>query len=445
VFFPLMAAFVIAFLFWAMPARAQNVQVDLSSTSALCGGQECFNVAGIFANGTTFQNTPGMDNGNNCTPTPPFTNCPDAYSAQQLFGSAFSPTSTTPPSLTLGGVPFTFGTVNTVSCGSTGTACIPDVVNLTTSGVAITLPAAQQAVYSTLIMLGAAVNGHHAGTVTATYTDSTTSMFSQTFSDWCGFGGNPNESIAVGGINRINSDGTLNGASCNLYAYTYALDFTKTLQSITLTDADGSGASFALAITLKPPTYTIDGGTANPASIAAGSTSTSTVTVNPQPGYVGTITLSCSISPTIVGVPSSAATAPSCSLNPTSVTVTLGGSAPTTTLTFTSAKPTQAMSQRSSNIFYALWLPMPGLGLVGLSLGSRNSRRRRLFGLLLLGLLLCGVIVTPGCVTYKHLGNVGTPPGQYTITVTGIDANNLSQASNPPGTTNTVTLIVTGN
>ena len=65
---------------------------------------------------------------------------------------------------------------------------------------------------------------------------------------------------------------------------------------------------FGLAITLKPPTYTIDGGIANPASVAAGSMSMATVTVNPQPGYVGTITLSCSISPTIVGVPPSAAT-----------------------------------------------------------------------------------------------------------------------------------------
>src|ERR1035438_2316794 len=176
VFFPPVAAIVIAFLFLTMPARAQNVQVDLSSTSALCGGQECFNTAGIFTNGTTFLGTSGMDNGNNCTPTPPYTNCPDAYSAQQLFGTAFSASSTTPPMLTLGSVPFTFGTVNTASCGSTGTACINDVVQFKTNGVAITLPAAQQVVYSTLIMLGTAVNGHHSGTVTATYTDSTTNV-----------------------------------------------------------------------------------------------------------------------------------------------------------------------------------------------------------------------------------------------------------------------------
>ncbi len=441
VFF-LPAAFVLALIFLALPAHAQNVQVDLSSTSALCGGQQCFNVGGIFANGTTFLGTSGMDNGNNCTPTPPYTNCPDAYSAQQLFGSSFSTTATTPPALTLGGVPFTFGTVNTVSCGSTGTACIEDVVNFTGSGVTMTLPAAEQTVYSTMIVLGTAVNGHHSGTVTASYTDGTTNVFSQTLSDWCGFGGNQYEAIAIGGINRINSDGTLNGAGCNLYSYTYPLDFTKTLQGITLTDTDGSGASFALAITLKPPTYTIDGGTPASSTVSAGSSTTASVTVNPQPGYVGTIQLSCAISPTIAT--SGSTTAPTCSLDPTSVDVTAGETTPpTATLTFTAAKAAQSMAVRNGRMFYALWLPVPGLALVGLGLGSRSQRRRKLLGLFFLGFLLAAVMLTPGCVTYKHLGNVGTPPGQYTVSITGADQNGLTQASNPTGTSNTVVVTVT--
>jgi len=427
------------------PARAQNVQVDLSSISALCGGQECFNTAGLFNTGVQFLGTPGMDNGNNCTPTPPYTNCPDAYSANQLGLSSATPPTLTPPSLN---VPFNFGTVNAANCGpSTSVPCTLNVVNLTSAGVTITLPAAEQAIYSTIIMLGTAVNGHHSGKVTANYTDGSSTVFNQTFSDWCGFGGNKFESIAVGGINRINSDGMLNGASCNLYAYTYAVDFTKTLSGITLTDLDGSGAMFALAITLKPPTYTIDGGTANPASLAAGSTTTATITVNPQPGYGGTtgatVNLSCTILPVIQT--SSAATAPTCSLSPTSVTVTENEtSAPTSTLTFAAAAAAKTtMTQRHSGFFYALWLPVPGLALVGISF--RSSRRKRLLGLLLLGLLMSGLIFTPACVSYTHLGNVGTPPGQYTIVVTGVDNNNLSQASNSPGTTNTVTVTVTDN
>jgi hypothetical protein len=445
VFFLPFAALVLALLFTATPAHAQNVQIDLSATSGLCGGHECFNNAGIFLNGVTFLGTTGMDNGNNCTPTPPYSNCPDAYSGQQLFGSSFGSSSPEPPALTLSGVPYTFGTVNTVSCGSTGTLCTDDTVNLTTGGVAVTLPADQQTVYSTLIMLGTAVNGHHSGTVTVTYTDNTTNVFSQTFSDWCGFGGNQYESIAISGINRINSDGTLNGASCNLYAYTYPLDYTRMLASITLKDTDGSGASFALAMTLKPPTYTIDGAAASPTSVVAGSSTSATITVNPQPGYVGTVNLSCAISPTIQT--SSAATAPSCSLSPTSVTVTADEtSAPTTTLSFNSApEASSSIRRQASNFFYAFWLPVPGLAIVGFGLGSRGSRRKKLLGLIILGLLLATVMVTPGCVTQTKLGNVGTPPGQYTITVTGIDTNGLSQASNAAGTSNSVTVQVTDN
>jgi len=64
---------------------------------------------------------------------------------------------------------------------------------------------------------------------------------------------------------------------------------------------------------------------------------------------------------------------------------------------------------------------------------------------LLLGLLLTGLIAAPACVSTKHLGNVGTPPGQYTVSVTGLDSNGLSQASNPSGTTNTVTVTVMEN
>src|SRR5579872_1837514 len=100
-------------LFLTIPSHAQNVQVDLSATSGLCGGQQCFNVAGIFTTGTSFLGTPGMDNGNNCTPTPPYTNCPDAYSSTQLGLSSAAPPALTPPSLN---VPFIFGTVNSTNC-----------------------------------------------------------------------------------------------------------------------------------------------------------------------------------------------------------------------------------------------------------------------------------------------------------------------------------------
>jgi len=189
----------------------------------------------------------------------------------------------------------------------------------------------------------------------------------------------------------------------------------------------------------------IEGGTPNPTSVSPGSMATATITVSPQLGYTGTVNLNCAISPQIMGEPPSAATAPTCSLSPTSVTVTSGESSPPTTqLTFTAAAPTKGLVQRPTSVFYALWLPVPGLALIGVGFGSSRSRRKKMFGLFILGLLLTTVLLTPACVSYTHLGNVGTPPGQYTITVTGQDSvTGATQAGNPPGTTNTVVVTVT--
>jgi hypothetical protein len=101
-----------------------------------------------------------------------------------------------------------------------------------------------------MTLLGTGVQGSHTGTVTVNYTNGSSESFNQTFSDWCGFGANANESVAVGGINRINSDGTLNGATCNLYSYTYALDPHRVVRSVTLTNTDQTSFSFVLSVTL---------------------------------------------------------------------------------------------------------------------------------------------------------------------------------------------------
>jgi hypothetical protein len=151
--------------------------------------------------------------------------------------------------------------------------------------------------------------------------------------------------------------------------------------------------------------------------------------------------VSCTVSPTIAT--NSAETAPTCSLSPTSIPVTSSQAPyPTTTLTFTAASSGKAMSVRHSKVFYA-FLIVPGIALTGLGFGSGSSRCRRLFGLILLGIVVIGIVAMPACVSYKHLGNVGTPPGQYTVVITGVDGNGLTQASNSQGTTNTVVVTVT--
>lgn len=445
VLFLLMAAFAVI-LSLATPAHAQNLPIDLTTA---CNGGSCLNWPGVYQLGTTFVNTLGMDNGqsNGCTTQPPCsaayaTGGPNNTTLELVLGTGTPPP---PPTLTLAGVPFVFGPVNTISCGPTTAQpqCMNNVIQLSSSPLTMSIT---PNLYSTLILLGAAVNGSHTGTVTINYSDGTSDVFNQTISDWCGFAGNKFESIAVGPISRMNMEGAPIGPGCNLYAYTYPVNVTKNVSGVVLSSSDTScsavpNCSYILAATLKPPTYTIAGGTPTPTSVSPGSSATATVTVNPQPGYSGSINLSCNILPNIVGDPPSAATPPTCSLSPTSVTI-MSNSSPTTTLTFTAAKPTQATMRRHNNIFYALWI-IPGLVLTGVGLGTGGSRRKRLFGSMLLGLLLVAVAVTPACVSYSHVGNVGTPPGQYTVSIAGVDGNGLTQASNAPGTTNTVVVTVT--
>jgi hypothetical protein len=450
--FLLLAAVLFALSFTAS-AHAQN-PIDMTSA---CNGGSCFNVAGLFTIGTSFP-PPGMDNGqsNGCTSQPP---CSAAYGIGGPNNTTLelvAPTApaTEPWTLTIGGVPFDFGEVNTTSCGPpTSTQCNNNVIQVpnSSSGVTITVP---PAIYSTVILLGAAVNGSHQGSITINYSDgSKDPPIVQTFSDWCGAATGGAETLAVGGIHRINMQGEAIGPNCNLYQFIYPTNITKMVASITLGSADDCSSNgipsctYVLALSLKPPTYTVDAAAANPASVTAGSTSTATVTVNPQPGYMGTINLSCSISPTIVGIPASAATAPSCSLSPTSVTiVAMETTAPTTTLTFTAAAAASASQARgSTHIFYALLLPVSGLALLGLGTGQRGTRRKRWLGFWFVGLLLALLILSPACVSTVHLGNVGTPPGQYSIAVTGIDTDGLTQASNAAGTSNVVVVNVTDN
>jgi hypothetical protein len=202
-----------------------------------------FNLAGIYNNGVTFPATGGMDGGGDGCTLP--NGCADAYSAQQLGLSTDEF-----PRLTTKGIRFDLGPVNTVDCT---TACVSDEIDLGPSpGATIWLPFDRQRPYATMTLLGTAVDGSHTGTVTVKYSNGSTETFNQTFSDWCSFGENVNESIAVGGIERINSDGTLNGVGCNLYAYTYALDPNRRVQSITLTNTDQTSDSFVLSVTLQP-------------------------------------------------------------------------------------------------------------------------------------------------------------------------------------------------
>jgi hypothetical protein len=162
-------------------------RVDLSAS---------FNRLGIVSDGSTFSGSSGLDGIGN------------AYSAN-LLG----------PSLAAGGHTYNFGTPganNTVKA----------------TGQTITLPAGS---FTTLAFLGAAVNGNQANqTFVVNYSDGTSDTFTQSFSDWHTPQGYAGESIASQMAYRDVTNGTSHNGPYYLYLYSFSLDPTKTVSSITL-------------------------------------------------------------------------------------------------------------------------------------------------------------------------------------------------------------------
>jgi hypothetical protein len=114
---------------------------------------------------------------------------------------------------------------NVYNFGAAGTA---DAADWTT----IPLPAGN---YTTLSMLGAAVNGNQPNqTFVVTYTDGTTSTFVQSLSDWYTSHLYPNETLVKTMAYRLGSGGSQQAGPVYLYGYSFALNGAKTVKSLTL-------------------------------------------------------------------------------------------------------------------------------------------------------------------------------------------------------------------
>ena len=160
--------------------------VDLSSA---------FNLPAIYTDGSTFTSG-GLDGG----------------------GAAYSATILTQARV-LDGTQFLFGAANTNNA-------------VFGAGQTVALPAGK---FNTLQLLGTGIDGNQTSqAITVTYTDGTTSTFSQSFSDWFSPNPNGNETEAVAMPYRIYGSGTKDNRPFNVYGYTLLLDPTRTLKSFTL-------------------------------------------------------------------------------------------------------------------------------------------------------------------------------------------------------------------
>jgi len=243
-----------------------------------------------------------------------------------------------------GGVQFDFGPANQAD-------------SVASPGTPIPLPGGS---YTTLQLLATGIEGNQTSqTVTVTYSDSTSSQFTQSFSDWCSAlngggctstGSNAGESVAVAMPYR-DSAGGADDRVFYLYHYSFALNTNKIVQSVTL---PSNRDVVVLAVTLAGPVTT--GFTLSPApatlSVAQGSSNTSTITVNSTGGFTGSVSLAASGLPSGVTAsfnPTSTTTASTLTLTasstattgPASITVTgtSGALTPTTTINLTVTPP----------------------------------------------------------------------------------------------------------
>ena len=162
--------------------------------------------------------------------------------------------------------------------------------------------------------------------------------------------------------------------------------------------------------------FTISASTPTPI-ITAGQAATIPVTFCPSVpslGYSANIMPSDSISPTMD-------TASTPTFAPTPVVLT-GSACASTTLTIpTVVRPVTVGSIWRGGSFYASWLPIVGLSLMGLGIGASRKRRRRWLIGMVLGIIAGVIILLPGCSSPStpNTTPAGTQAGIYNITIVG--------------------------
>jgi len=177
--------------------------------------------------------------------------------------------------------------------------------------------------------------------------------------------------------------------------------------------AGGLADGFIAKMGAAPADFSVAVSPASASASSGQSTAAITVTVSSvNSSYGQAVSLSCS------NLPAKAV----CHFSPASVTP--GSSAQTSSLTIatngaSSASLMMPGNNRGSKVFAAMFLPVIGMALLG---AGMNPRRRRLFGFLLLGLMLATLMILPACGGGNGGGGGGgggTTPGTYHITVSG--------------------------
>ena len=221
----------------------------------------------------------------------------------------------------------------------------------------------------------------------------------------------------TGNVSFTSGDTTLGTASLTNGVATLSISFptagTYAVTANYVGDANNQpSSSNPASVTVVAPDFTVSSSPAT-ATIAAGQSAKTTLSIAPLGGYSGTVTFSCGTLP--VGE--------ACIFAPASVTPASGATA-TTTLTITTTAPTTALLPR-------LTLPLHGIGFASLVLlvfsphRLRKLSHRLMRASLLTVFLAAGLLSLAGCSSSPKnptTTNPGTPVGLQTITVTATDS-----------------------
>jgi hypothetical protein len=166
-------------------------------------------------------------------------------------------------------------------------------------------------------------------------------------------------------------------------------------------------ASTTISFTVNAFNFTMS--SSGPATIAVGSSAKYDITIAPSSGIFPN-----AVALTFTGCPAVS----TCSLD--SVQVAAGSSTTDVFLTVTTTASALHSERRPLRIlFYALWMPLPGLVF---ALGRMDKARRRWIMRTLFAFLIVAVCAACGGLqggSAAPAPNPGTPPGVYTITVIG--------------------------
>ncbi len=313
--------------------------------------------------------------------------------------------------------PAAASTVLTLSASSTATAGGP--VSVTVNGVSGTIAS------STTVMLTVNVPPSFtlvASPATVSVAQTATATGTVTITSLGGFNGTV--ALAATGLPTGVTASFAAGTTAGTQVVTFTASAAATIVGpVTVTISGTSGtlaASTTVALSVIPtPSFTFSGADIT-VHHGAGILNSSVISIAATNGFTGTVALTCAITPTAASNP------PTCTLSPTSVTLT-GTTAQTSTLTVTTTGG--SLVQGKSPL--QPWLYGGSTTLAMMCLFLLPKRRRQWPTLLALILSLGAIVGAVGCSTNSPVStaSTGTSVGAYTVTITGTSGSTKASGS----------------